>query len=130
MTLPAMATIQESDTEDNRIGTQESSLTSQSSYDSDKKGPSLDTELIVHGEKAKPKQFRVPQVTKVDSTSGISSFLDILSAQSTKAENDGADSTPLKLFENRETLRANDDDIESAGTAFLDKISLSMGLLK
>eukprot|EP00804_Cyclotella_cryptica_P022229 CCRYP_017931-RA/>CCRYP_017931-RA protein AED:0.02 eAED:0.02 QI:5792/1/1/1/0.8/0.81/11/115/2214 len=130
MTLPAMATIQESDTEDNRIGTQESSLTSQSSFDSEKKSPSLDTELIVHGEKAKPKQFRVPQLAKVDHTSGISSFLDSLSSQSMKTENKvTVPTTSSQLSEHNSTLSANDDDIESAGTAFLDTISQSMGLL-
>lgn len=130
-TLPAMATIQESDTEDTRVG-----LESQSPNPPEKKRSALDTELFVHGDRAKPKQFRVPQVAKEadvggSSTDGISSFLDSISTKIEKEETcatiAATTTTSSESSLNQNTIPANDDDIESAGTAFLDKISETMG---
>lgn len=135
-TLPAMATIQESDTEENRSGVMESSFTSQSPNLTDKKRLALDTEMFVRGDRTKPKQFRVPQVTKIDdiggsSTDGISSFLDSISQPPPKVKEQEINITPTDTNSSesslkQNTLLANDDDIESAGTAFLDKISKTM----
>ena len=119
-TLPAMATIQESESEDNRIVAQESSLASQSSQRSELKGSPLDTELIVHQDRAKPKQFRVPGLERM-STSTL-----------TKSETEETVSTARNESKEKKhtVLAINDDDIESAGTAFLDKISQTMGIVK
>lgn len=136
-TLPAMATIQESDTEENRGGV-DSSFTSQSPTLPKKNDEPLDSELILHKDRVKPKQFRVPHVAKAlhggSTTDGISSFLDSLPSQqpttTKKKESDAAvDSitSTAELSVNQHTLPANDDDIETAGTAFLDKISETMG---
>jgi hypothetical protein len=134
-TLPAMATIQESETEDNKGGV-DSSFTSQSRIAPTKRNEPLDSELILQ-EKAKPKQFRVPQVSKVldggSNTDGISSFLDSIShtpATTKTKESDATTDTTANSSElsvNQNTLLVNDDDIETAGTAFLDKISETMG---
>lgn len=134
-TMPAMATIQESDTEENnRLGGLDSSIASQSPNPPKKRSAALDTELILHEDKAKPKQFRVPQLAKVSeaiSTDGISSFLDSLPQPTeTVQESTNAALNSSESSVNQNTLLANDDDIETAGTAFLDKISETMGLLK
>jgi hypothetical protein len=93
----------------------------------------------LHEDKAKPKQFRVPQLAKVSeaiSTDGISSFLDSLPQptetvqESTNAALTDTTTNSSESSVNQNTLLANDDDIETAGTAFLDKISETMGLLK
>ena len=144
-TLPAMATIQESDTEENRPGGLDSSLTSQSPKLLEKKGTALDSELILHRDRPKPKQFRVPQLvpktTDVSSsTDGISSFLDSLSQpplstnvdkETSGATQTGTTANSSELSVDQNTLPANDDEIETAGTAFLDKISetIDMGFL-
>lgn len=132
-TLPAMATIQESDdNEENRAG----GIEHPDPKPLEKKD-SLDPSLIVHGDRAKPKQFRVPEVTKVSdigtSLDGISSFLDSLSQDTNKqaADTTSIDTTTISSKSmNQNTVPLDDASIETAGTAFLDKMTENMGFLR
>lgn len=135
-TLPAMATIEESDdNEENRAG----GLEPPSPKTPSEKKDSLDPSLIVHGDRrAKPKQFRVPQVAKVtdaeSSIDGISSFLDSLSQDTNKQAADTTSTDTATILSNvptnQNTVPVDDESIETAGTAFLDKITENMGFLR
>jgi hypothetical protein len=129
-TLPAMATIVETDAE----APQESSVSSPSPNQTKKKVPAADTDLILHADRSKRKQMRIPQVSSVDNTSGITDFLDSLSiAPPTKSGTDSVTTitaaSSLESSENKKDLPVNNDVIERSGTAFLDRISQSFGAL-
>jgi len=130
MTLPlnALATISENDFDENRAGG-EGALGQKSM--SSKNGDSNDTEIVLHpGVKTKPRQFRVPQVDANgvanseanNDTDPFSSWLDSLDKKQDKEVND-----PSAPPDKQRTLPTNDGEIETAGTAFLDAISKSMG---
>ena len=135
MTLPSncLATIQENDAEDSRGGVPEPSgkkaLMSCKSSQVQKKGDALDTELVFHHEKVKPKQFRVPRIKHDDEMNHSSSFLDNLTPMSEKEVMKKIEDPPPPPPppDRPRSLSPNDDDIESAGTAFLDAVSRSMG---
>ena len=124
MTLPtnALATIQEGD-DDGRTG---SDLMSSSFIK-----PSsdfLDGELVLNEVKKKPRQMRVPvvEVEKSEDNS-IASFLDDLSLPATNDQK-AADESTMKSDGKHRRIATDDDQIETAGTAFLDAIGKSMGL--
>jgi len=139
-TLPAMATIQETDTEESRVRGLDSGINSQCPVNDEKKGSKLDSDLIVHKNRAKPKQFRVPQVAQIEDAiniDGISSFLDSIPQLSESKEKQpigdkvvNTTKSKLSLPTEEGTFLTNDDDIETAGTAFLDLISETMGIQK
>lgn len=114
-TLPlnALATIQESDSDDKPTTTPLSSAVGK-----------MDSEITLHPDEKKKKgrQFRVPQVkpSDTDNVDPFSSFLDSLPPP--KEENE-----PPKAPDKQRTLPTDDGDIEAAGTAFLDRISKTMG---
>ena len=123
-TLPAnaLATIQESD-DDGRAGSDllSSSLT-KSSMDN------LDGELVLKEVKRKPRQMRVPVVeVENDKDNSMASFLGDLSLPVTN-DKKAADDSSLKSDGKHRRIVTDDDQIESAGTAFLDAIGKSMGL--
>lgn len=127
MTLPAMATIQENDTDESRAGAPASTEAPPISRVQEK-GDTLDSELILHTAKTKSKQMRVPQMEKSDNISGISSFLDDMTPTMVKIVEEPEKGKEIKPpSDKQKSLPANDDDIESAGSAFLDVISKSIG---
>lgn len=124
MTLPtnALATIQESSDDDGRTG---SDLLSASPARPSK--DSLDEELVLNGVKKKPRQMRVPVVEAEKSEdNSMTSFVDELSLLDTKQKAD--DKSSLKSDSKHRRIATDDDQIETAGTAFLDAIGKSMGL--
>jgi hypothetical protein len=133
MTLPsnALATIEESEDDGCRAG--DSAL--DHSFRSSKKGDLIDGELVLHpGDKnltslRSKTQFRVPQVRSDGDTEPLTSFLDsIASTTKTKKKQDkDVNDTPWTSDKQR-SLPIDDGVIETAGTAFLDVISKSMGL--
>ena len=124
-TLPlnALSTIQENDTEDIRSSDKESLLPTTKPLSLKKN----DSELVLHPEekKKKSKQFRVPEV-KPMGHDPLSSFIDDI-VQSTENEQKREVKDPQATPEKQRTLPTNDKDIETAGTAFLDAISKSIG---
>eukprot|EP00984_Skeletonema_dohrnii_P030698 scaffold22391_cov141-Skeletonema_dohrnii-CCMP3373.AAC.2 len=125
MTLPtnALATIQESSDDDGRTGSDllSSSLTKHSK-------DSLDGELVLNDVKKKPRQMRVPVVEmEKNEDNSMASFLDELSLPATKKEKTD-DESSLKSDGKHRRIATNDDQIETAGTAFLDAIGKTMGL--
>ena len=125
-TLPlnALSTIQENDTEDIRPSDKESLLPTKKLLSLKKD----DSELVLHPEekKKKSKQFRVPEVKPTDHIDPFSSFIDDI-VQSTENEQKKEVKDPQATPEKQRTLPTNDEDIETAGTAFLDAISKSIG---
>ena len=131
-TLPlnALATIQEGDTEDLRTNSdreREPSIPLSSST----KESSTDSELVLHPseKKKKSKQMRVPQVKPTDDNGeqSMSSFIDNLVLPTEKEQKNEVNDNPAKDPNKQRTLPTDDKDIETAGTAFLDAISKSMG---
>lgn len=121
-TLPlhSLATIQENDTDREPAG-QQIAL-------SKKQRESIETELILHpGEKEKKsRQFRVPHVELNDNLESMSSFFDRIVPPTKEKQGEEDIKLPPKMGAPR-TLPTDDVDIETAGTAFLDAISKSMG---
>jgi len=125
-TLPSnsLATIQENDSDLSRIGGPEkagqhlqSSLILQ--------GESIESEMVLHrGENKKTsRQFRVPQLKPVnESTEPLALNLDPYEKSRLIEGHE-----PSNAASKQRTLPINDGDIETAGTAFLDAISKSMG---
>ena len=128
MTLPtnALATIQESNDDDGRIG---SDLLSSSLKKPN--GDALDVELIINEQKKKPRQMRVPVVETVkNEEQSINSFLDELSLEASNQHGSMKpdDNSSLKSDNKHRRVATNDDQIETAGTAFLDTLGKTMGL--
>lgn len=128
-TLPSkfLATIQESDNEDHR-GSEHEPL-GQLSTSLSKNKPS-DPEMVLHPEekKKKSRQMRVPQVKpKDDTVDPFSSFLDSIEPPTEKKTANKVGDSEAQTPEVQRTLATDDEDIETAGTAFLDQISKSMG---
>ena len=130
MTLPtnALATIQESDdVDDSRGGDREPQRTFSLKGDD-----STDGEMVLHpGEKKKSRQMRVPHVKPNENAELLSSFLDSVipptkKEDDTKKEQDKEVNDSPPLIDKQRSL-PTEGDIESAGTAFLDAISKSMG---
>jgi hypothetical protein len=121
-TLPlhSLATIQENDTDRESAGQQIAS--------SNKRRESIETELVLHpGEKEKKsRQFRVPHVKLNDNLESMSSFFDRIVPPTKEKQGEEDIKLPPKMGAPR-TLPTDDVDIETAGTAFLDAISKSMG---
>ncbi len=121
-TLPlhSLATIQENDSDREPAG--------QKIASSNKLRESIETELVLHpGEKEKKsRQFRVPHVKLNDNLESMSSFLDRI-APPTKEKQYKEDIKLPQSVGLPRTLPTDDVDIETAGTAFLDAISKSMG---
>jgi hypothetical protein len=121
-TLPlhSLATIQENDSDREPLGQQVSS--------SNKEGELIETELVLHpGEKEKKsRQFRVPHVKLNENIESLSSFFDRI-VPPTKEKQAKEDNKPPQTVNKQRTLPTDDVDIETAGTAFLDAISKSMG---
>ena len=129
-TLPlnALATIQEGDTEDLRTNSdREPPLPLSTSM----KDSSMDSDLVLHpsDKKKKSKQMRVPQVKPTDDNGdkSMSSFIDNLVLPTEKEQKNEVNDDPAKDPNKQRTLPTDDKDIETAGTAFLDAISKSMG---
>lgn len=110
--LKSLATIQENDIE-RALGQSNASF---------KEGESIESELILHpGEKEKKsRQFRVPQFNP----NSIIELLPRLANEKQAKAEDNSSPTAVK----QRTLPTDDTDIETAGTAFLDAISKTMGL--
>ena len=129
-TLPlnALATIQEGDTEDLRTNSERDPPLPLSSS---MKDSSMDSELVLHPseKKKKSKQMRVPQVKPTDDNveQTMSSFIDNLVLPTEKEQKNEVNDNPAKDPNKLRTLPTDDKDIETAGTAFLDAISKSMG---
>lgn len=124
MTLPsnALATIQENDTDDGRQKRTSSNETAE-------RGDALDAELILREKKGKPTQFRVPQVEPSEDSKPMFSFLDEYSPPVKRTELELKEGNDSFVFSHKQrSLPKNNDEIESAGTAFLDQISKSIGL--
>ncbi len=129
-TLPShsLATIQENDSDSSRAGNHEQ--LGQHSVQSSLilQGGSIESELVLHcGENKKTsRQFRVPQLKMInESTEPLLSILDSAVKQSRIIEGNEPPDFPNK----KRALPINDGDIETAGTAFLDAISKSMGFV-
>ena len=122
MTLPsnALATIQENDSGDSRLKL--SSVRRKKEVE----GDALDAELILHQEKVKPLQFRVPQVKPSDEAKPMSSFLDDYTPPASIKKEDKEVGEDI-LDNKQRSLPKDNDEIESAGTAFLDTISKQFG---
>ena len=129
-TLPlnALATIQEGDTEDLRTNSERDPPLPLSSS---MKDSSMDSDLVLHpsDKKKKSKQMRVPQVKPTDDNGdqSMSSFIDNLVLPTEKEQKNEVNDDPAKDPNKQRTLPTDDKDIETAGTAFLDAISKSMG---
>ena len=129
-TLPlnALATIQEGDTEDLRTNSDREPPVPLSTS---MKDSSMDSELVLHPseKKKKSKQMRVPQVKPTDDNGdqSMSSFIDNLVLPTEKEQKNEVNDDPAKDSNKQRTLPTDDKDIETAGTAFLDAISKSMG---
>jgi len=126
-TLPtnALATIQENNDDDGRAGPELSSSLLPSSLTKPALD-SLDVELILNQEKKKPRQMRVPVVeTKKNEEDSIDSFLSSLEANT---QQKGDDKSSVKSDGKHRRVATKDDEIETAGTAFLDAIGKTMGL--
>jgi len=129
-TLPlnALATIQEGDTEDLRTNSERGPPLPLSSS---MKDSSMDSDLVLHPseKKKKSKQMRVPQVKPTDDNDdqSMSSFIDNLVLPTEKEQKNEVNDDPAKDPNKLRTLPTDDKDIETAGTAFLDAISKSMG---
>jgi hypothetical protein len=110
--LKSLATIQENDGE-RALSQSNTSL---------KEGESIESELILHpGEKEKKsRQFRVPQFNP-------NSIVELLPRIANENQSKAEDKTSPTAVKQR-TLPTDDTDIETAGTAFLDAISKTMGL--
>jgi hypothetical protein len=124
-TLPSnsLATIQENDADLSRSGGPDQ-LGQQSGDSLMTQGESIESELVLRrGEKkTTSRQFRVPQLKLNDSIEPPSSEIDPTDkSRATEVKN-----STIKP----RTLPINDGDIETAGTAFLDAISKSMGFGK
>ncbi|KAL3808937.1 hypothetical protein ACHAXA_001128 [Cyclostephanos tholiformis] len=121
-TLPlhSLATIQENYSDRDPPGQQVSS--------SNKERELIETELVFHPEEKtkKSRQFRVPHVKLNDDLESMSSFFDRI-VPPTKEKQGKDDVKPPQIVDTSRTLPTDDVDIETAGTAFLDAISKSMG---
>ena len=119
MTLPsnALATIREdNDVGHNERGAQKAgvALRSNSPLTGMNTASPLDPELVRRGKKTKVKQFRVPKLKKNSPTPESS------------APEPPAYDAPLESQQGKNTL-VTDEEIESAGTAFLDVIGKNLG---
>jgi len=129
-TLPlnALATIQEGDTEDLRTNSERDPPVPLSTS---MKDSSMDSDLVLHPseKKKKSKQMRVPQFKPTDDNGdqSMSSFIDNLVLPTEKEQKNEVNDDPAKDPNKQRTLPTDDKDIETAGTAFLDAISKSMG---
>jgi len=121
-TLPlhSLATIQENDSDREPPGQHVSS--------SHKESELIETELVLHpGEKEKKsRQFRVPDVKLNGNIESLSTFFDRI-VPPAKEKQAKEDNKPPRTVDKLRTLPTDDVDIETAGTAFLDAISKSMG---
>ena len=127
MTLPsnALATIEENEDDSCRAGDGASGQRS--------KSPKIiDGELVLRPEEKSSTslrsatQFRVPKVDSGGNIEPLTSFLDN-TALSAKKTHDGDVNDLPPASDKQRTTPTDDGDIESAGTAFLDAVSISMG---
>lgn len=121
-TLPSnsLATIQENDSDMNRSSVPQHH--GQQSVESlNAQSESIESELVRHRGEAKKtsRQFRVPQLKLNALIESVSSGAD---CPETNERNE-----PIINFSDKQRSFLNDGDIETAGTAFLDAISKSMG---
>jgi hypothetical protein len=126
-TLPsnALATIQENDSDLSRAGYPEQLGQPSVASSLILQGQSIESELVLRrGENKKSsRQFRVPQLKLInESTEPLLSIVDSAVKNRIIEEN-----KPPEFSNKQRTLPINDGDIETAGTAFLDAISKSMG---
>ena len=127
MTLP-LAPIQE----DDGVGVGANRTASQLNPTSSK---AVASDMILRHEErnTRSKQFRVPaksQDKKNNSevaADGLTSFLDSLSPPGTIEKEEKKESS-LKIADKQRSLPTSNEDIESAGTAFLDQISKNLGI--
>lgn len=90
--------------------------------------------VLRHEERnTRSKQFRVPakfqdnENNTEETADGLTSFLDSLSPPSTIEKEDEKGSS-RKIADKQRSLPASNEEIESAGTAFLDQISKNLGI--
>ena len=126
-TLPsnALATIQENDSDLSRAGYPEQLGQPSVASSLILQGQSIESELVLRrGENKKSsRQFRVPQLKLInESTEPLLSIVDSAVKNRIIEEN-----KPPEFSNKQRTLPISDGDIETAGTAFLDAISKSMG---